>query len=194
MALFLALALTGLCAGQAAAQDSRPSLALLPVVIYSAESDEYLRDGLAAMIASRFEQVGAFDIVRVEDREAATTHLSEAVVAGNQAGADFVLFGSFTRFGEGASLDMQAVSTQEGQGHRILREIFVHSGSIGEVIPDLEDLVGKVTRFAISGYQSPKAVSAPGPLATTIELETRVRALEAELTALKAAVASGSRD
>jgi len=41
-----------------------------------------------------------------------------------------------------------------------LREIFVHSGSIADVIPDLDDLVGKVARFMIHDYSDRAAAEA----------------------------------
>ena len=67
-----------------------------------------------------------------------------------------------------------------------MREIFVHSGSIAEVIPDLDELVGKVTQFAGSESSgSGEATAAPGDgtgTASSAELEAlrkRVEALEA---------------
>ncbi len=159
--LVLSAALIASAAGPVRAQE-RLSIALLPVVVHSAESPDYLRWGLADMLSSRFEQAGAFRVIRVDDSAKSTTRLSEALELGREVGADFVLFGSFTRFGAGASLDMQAAATAHGESGETLREIFVHSGSIGEVIPDLEDLVGKVTRFANADY-TPSEASAAGP-------------------------------
>ncbi len=42
---------------------------------------------------------------------------------------------------------MQCASAAAG-AREPLREIFVHSGSIGDIIPDLDELAGKVSRFA----------------------------------------------
>jgi hypothetical protein len=141
------------------------------------------------MMMARFQQAGQFDLIEIEDPAMATTELREAVEAGRSVGADFVLFGSFTRFGEGASLDMHAASTSAEGEEGALREIFVHSGRIGEVIPDLDDLVGKVARFAIEDF-SPRSSSADTPsngerLAERAELEERVRKLEESVEALQ---------
>ncbi|MBW2423623.1 MAG: hypothetical protein JRG86_05205 [Deltaproteobacteria bacterium] len=131
-----------------AADASRPKLLLLPIVVHSAESPDYVRDGLADMLSARFSRIGAVELIKVEDPERSTTRLDEAVAVARRSGADFVLFGSFTRFGKGASLDVQCAPVAPGHGSEPLREIFVHSGSIGEIIPDLDELAGKVSRFA----------------------------------------------
>lgn len=179
------LSLPGVAEGQ-----EKPRILLLPVVVHSAESPGYLRRGLSDMLMARFQQGDQFELIEVEDPELATTSLEEAVEAARDRGADFVLFGSFTRFGEGASLDMHAAATAEVSEDSGLREIFVHSGQIGEVIPDLDDLVGKVTRFAIDDFV-PAAASSDGPGASSArppvsvaELQRRVEKLEQRLEAL----------
>lgn len=140
------------------------------------------------MLMARFHQSADFELIQIEDPGLATTDFEEAVAAGQDAGADFVLFGSFTRFGEGASLDMHAASTVSGGDEDNLRAIFVHSGAIGEVIPDLDDLVGKVTRFAVDGYEP---VAKPGASETTptpgsrADLMRRVQSLEAAVQELQ---------
>jgi TolB-like protein len=148
--------------GGASYAEERDSIAILPVVVHSNEDPDYLRAGLADMLASRIEQAGVLTVIRVDKLKTATTNLESAIESGRDAGADFVLFGSFTRFGDGASLDMQCASTSKSATDPPLREIFVHSGSIGEVIPDLQDLVGKISRFTVVGYEETQAVSA-GP-------------------------------
>jgi TolB-like protein len=176
----------------AASAQAKPKLALLPIVVHSAENPDYLRRGLSDMLASRFTQAGVFEVLRVDDMKYATTRIGEATEAGEALDADFVLFGSFTRFGNGASLDMQAAAADSSGEGAAIREIFVHSGSIGEVIPDLEDLVGKVTRMAVTDYQSPGGAdpttagpaAASGPVSLE-DLQRRVEALERALRAVQ---------
>ena len=160
-------------------------LLLLPIVVHSSENPTYLREGLSDMLVTRFIQEDNFQVIQTDDRSLATTHLPTAVREARSLNADYVLFGSFTRFGEGASLDMQAASTAEGEQGAPLREIFVHSGSIGEVIPDLKDLVGKVTRFGIPDYRpgagSPVGADAEPSGESLRDLQRRVSALEQAL-------------
>jgi len=167
----------------------RVKIALLPIVVHSSEDPSYLRSGLSDMLVSRLDQAGLFDVQRIEDPSRATTSLEQAIKLGAATGAEFVLFGSFTRFGQGASLDMQCVSTRV-TGATPLREIFVHSGSIGDVIPDLDELVGKVSRFAVADYDDRAAVSAAAPATakarpSEAKLRRRVETLEREMRELK---------
>lgn len=199
----LALASTAGAEADESQASANLSLAVLPIVVHSADDPTYLRDGLADMLASRIDQAGGFEVIRVDDVALATTRLDEAIETALELGADFVLFGSFTRFGTGASLDMQCSSTSPDFDADPLREIFVHSGSIGEVIPDLDDLVGKVGRFAIPGFGvAPDVASAPpegeaqtpdaaAGAADTASLEARIRALEQAVADLEAAGAVG---
>lgn len=167
LATLMAVTLAGLCGAVAPvyaqapgpdAQQADKRIALLPIIVHSSDDPVFLREGLADMLTARLDQAGGFEIIRVEDPGMATTSLRRALESGRSLGADFVLFGSFTRFGKGASLDMQCASTAEGDGKTPLREIFVHSGSIGDVIPDLDELVGKLNQFAATGR--PRGASA----------------------------------
>lgn len=163
-------------------------IVLLPMVVHSAEPPEYLRNGLADMIASRLQRIADFEVVRVDEASAATTDLDKARKQGRKSKAEFVLFGSFTRFGTGASLDVQCAGVgAEGSGEEPLREIFVHSGSIGDVIPDLDDLVGKVARFVIHDY-SERAEAPEGAPAAALPSAETIRRLEDRISALETAL------
>jgi TolB-like protein len=163
-----------------------PKLLLLPIVVHSSEDPGYVRNGLGDMLRSRFSRIGGLDLVRPEDPIQGTTDRAKALELARTAGADFVLYGSFTRFGQGASLDVQCLPTDESKRRAPLREIFVHSGSIGEIIPDLDDLAGKVSRFVrgenVSTAPAAQAGSAPAASPDLQELIDRIEALEAAIT------------
>ncbi len=193
--LWLVLLLAGLPRASGAA--SEPRLLLLPVVVHSAEDPDYLRDGLADMLAARFDRIGALELVRSAPGARGTSDPERALALARKADVDFVLFGSFTRFGQGASLDVQCLPVSAAGAQREpLREIFVHSGSIGEIIPDLDELAGKVSRFA-RGEAVMQPASGPGaappPAAAPAsavddaalgDLIIRIEALESALTEL----------
>jgi len=168
---------------RASAQGEAPKLLLLPFVVHSAEDPEYVRGGLADMLSARFSRIGAIDLIREDDPEKGTSKLEEAMLVAREVGADYVLFGSFTRFGQGASLDVQCAPVATGQAQEPLREIFVHSGSIGEIIPDLDELAGKVSRFARGEIIERPTIPASSLGVSADELEDLARRV-AELEAL----------
>jgi outer membrane protein insertion porin family len=191
LGLGLGLALAwAIGAGQAAAAGSTPKLLLLPIVVHSAEDPAYLREGLSDMLKARLDRIGAIDIVMPDANASGTTQLGRARDAARKAGADYVLFGSFTRFGQGASLDVQCASADPSGPREPLREIFVHSGSIGDIIPDLDELAGKVSRFARGeAVVSSVPSTAPGVGVSVRDYQAllaRVAALEKSLAALRA--------
>lgn len=185
LAFGLSASLSAGLAGPAAA-GSEPKILLLPIVVHSAEDPAYLREGLADMLKARLDRIGAIDIVMPDPNALGTTQLVRAREAARKAGADYVLFGSFTRFGQGASLDVQCASADPAGRREPLREIFVHSGSIGDIIPDLDELAGKVSRFA---HGEAVVSSAPGP-APGVGLSARdYQALLARVAALEKSLA-----
>ena len=179
-----------LLVGSAVQAQERVKIALLPMVVHSAENPDYVRSGLADMLSARLERIPDFEVLRIDERNAGTTNLERAVRRAQDAGAEFVLFGSFTRFGTGASLDVHCAAATSRDDEPPLREIFVHSGNIGDVIPDLDDLVGKVARFVIRDYTDRTTAAGETPdLPSTraiASLEARVAALEAALAKLEA--------
>jgi len=179
-----------LAAGAALAEPS-PKLLLLPIVVHSAEDPTYLREGLSDMLTARLARIGALELVPPGAETQGTTQLARAKETARRLGADYVLFGSFTRFGQGASLDVQCASTAPGGAREPLREIFVHSGSIGDIIPDLDELAGKVSRFA---HGEAVVAAAPGTVSGVAvsardyqALLGRVATLERSLADLKGA-------
>ena len=174
-----ALALLVAGGAQADAPPAGSRVAVLPIVVHSVENHDYLRAGLADMLASRLAQQPGLEVVRVEDPKAATTDLQAARAAGQAVGADYVLFGSFTRFGDGASVDLSCAKTREGDA---ARRIFVQSGTLGEIIPRLDDLARKVGAFVVAGGAggAPPVSAAPpaGGAPAAGDLEARIEALE----------------
>ena len=186
---FLLTAALGLVLlGSQARAEDRVRIVLLPMVVHSAESPYYVRRGLADMLTARLDRIPDLEVVRVDESAAATTNLEKALARARKLDAEFVLFGSFTRFGTGASLDVQCAAAAADVGDESLREIFVHSGSIGDVIPDLDDLVGKVARFVIRDYSERIAEAGETPdlpsSRAVRNLERRVEALEHALRGL----------
>jgi hypothetical protein len=158
--------------------------ALLPIAVHSAdEGSAYLSDGLAEMLTARLEQTNGVSVVRLAGDVKPTTDVEKAVAAGKAAGADYVIYGAFTQFGAGASLDIQCAAVNgpaDGDGERS-RRIFVQSGTLGEIIPKLDGVSEKIARYMTSGGSDAAAV-AGAPVAddgaALGEIKRRLDALE----------------
>ena len=177
-----------------AGAEARPKIAVLPVVVHALEQKEYLQSGIADMLATRLEQNPKLTVARVPDVAQATTDGEAARAAARAAGADYVVFGSFTRFGDGASLDLRCLPTAGNKGDAA-KGVFVQAGKVGEIIPKLDEVADKVARYAMSGGTEVPAVAA-GPAGAPVsaggaglgdalseldELRARVERLESAL-------------
>ncbi|MBW2289733.1 MAG: hypothetical protein JRG90_18180 [Deltaproteobacteria bacterium] len=190
--LIAALLLIG-CVGSAFTVSAAPlRVAVLPVVVHSSDSEtEYLSAGLSEMISARLEQAGGIEIIRLESDARATTKALVAAEAARSVGAQFVVFGSFTQFGDGASLDLRAarVDSEDSDGEPEFHKVFVQSGTLGAIIPRLDDVAGRIVHFLRGNAQAPAPSSgdeAPQGAASVGDLEQRIEALERAVFAQQA--------
>lgn len=181
--LVLAAALLLLLAAGSEAQP-RVRVALLPVVVHSTGEGEYLQRGIGDMLGTRLERNGALSVVRVQELAKATLDPEAARRAAQAAGAAFAVFGSFTQFGDGASLDLRCVSAQGGGGDDE-RSVFVQAGTAGELIPRLDEVADRIGRYVVApGAAAPVAAGPAAPAART----PASPALKGEVDALRSRV------
>ncbi len=149
-------------------------IAILPVVVNAAEGHDYLRAGMADMLASRVGRAQGVAVSRLGDAALATTDATKAREAGRNAGADYVVYGSFTAFGAGASLDLACTATAASakEDETPTRAIFVQSGTLGDIIPKLDGVAERVARFATHGEQ-------PAPVAPSPPVDALLQRIEA---------------
>ncbi len=194
LAVVFAAVTTLLAVAAAAGEPVR--IALLPMSVHAKNSgSEYLSSGLAAMLSARLEQFEDVVVVRVDGKGDPPSKTEAAIEAARAVEADFALFGSFTQFGEGASLDVRCARV--GDDGRKPRRIFIQSGRVSEIIPGLDGLAEKIARYALghdgsTGGRTIEANGVPavaGPSSEEFgELLDRIEALEG---ALYKPVASG---
>ena len=174
-------------------------VAMLPVSVNSSLSETgHLSAGLADMVAARLEQNGQIVIIRLD---APATSREEAIAAGKKAGAEYVLFGSYTQFGDGASLDLRCAPVV-GEGVDEPRRVFIQAGSASEIIPRLSVLSESVSRYLVGAAESPESLELPegadaaaprAPDAASLaDIEQRVEALERVIFAPPAAAESAA--
>ena len=163
-------------------------VAMLPVSINSSLPEtDHLSAGLADMVAARLEQNGQIMVIRLD---APATSREEAIAAGRKAGAEYVLFGSYTQFGDGASLDLHCAPIVGGES-AAPRRVFIQAGSTGEIIPKLGVLLESISRYLVGDAASSAPLAsadaaAPGA-ASLADIEQRVEALERAIFASPAA-------
>lgn len=178
----LVACLCGLVSAAGAAGPVKPvKVLILPVVVNSAATDPtYVSRGISDMLSARLEQLGGVSVLRPDDASPPTARLAEALRAGRQLGGDYVLFGSFTQFGDGASLDMRCVAVKPGSTPG--RTIFIQSGTMADIIPKLDDLSDKVARYmrgeAPAETASTRAQKGSEGGVTLEDLQRRLEALE----------------
>jgi len=169
-------------------------IALLPISVHaSGDESDYLQSGLSEMIAARLDQYEDVVVVRATPENEPPADIEAARQAARGVGAEFVLYGSFTRFGDGASLDMRCaqVAGEGGDAETAAsaRRIFIQSGSLAEIIPQLDTLAQKVARYGFgAGNAAPRVagmsdgaaqVTASSPSEKEFkELSDRVDAIE----------------
>lgn len=142
----------------------RVRVALLPIVVRSAEDRDYLQQGLSDMLVARLARDERMAVVPVDDPKAATIDVAEARKTAKAQGAEYVLFGSFTRFGEGASLELLCASV--GDEAREPRHIYVHAPTMGALMPLLDGAAQRATYAVLGSPPNGPAVST-GPNAQT---------------------------
>ncbi len=167
-----------------AAASAQQRIAVLPIVVHAMDQQAFLQEGLADMLAARLGQHPGIGVIRVDEAGSGTTAAAEARSRGRSAGGEWVLFGSFTRFGNGASLDLRCLrvdGTDEGEA----RSIFVQTGSLEQIIPRLSNVAERVAAHVNAGPVADVA-AAPVERSSNRELQAlirRVEALEAAATA-----------
>ncbi|MCH2170963.1 CsgG/HfaB family protein [Myxococcota bacterium] len=182
---FTVLAALGFATAATTANGAPVRVALLPVAVHTSEADnEYLSRGISDMLSARIERSGEVVVTRAPEGGAATTRIDQAMKAARSLGAQFVVFGSFTQFGAGASLDIHClpVPDREEADERVARRIFIQTGTLEEIIPKLDELSAKLTRYLASpdaleqvGTEAPVPGVAGSPQS---DFEGRIEALE----------------
>ncbi|WP_024335562.1 FG-GAP-like repeat-containing protein [Desulfotignum balticum] len=125
------------------------TVAVLPFTMNSPQDLTFLRNGLFSMLSSRLSDPGKVDVL---DRAAVDDALTgsqgdltqdAARNIGAGLGADYVLFGSLTHFGESVSLDAAMVDIT---GDKPALTFFEQSNNMGDVIPLVNTFAGDINQ------------------------------------------------
>jgi TolB-like protein len=138
-------------------------VAVLPFQINAAEDYSYLRDGILDMLASRLAWEGKVVVIEKQVvKEAIAGHQGQlnepfAREVGQSLGADYVLFGSLTIFGDSVSIDSKMVPlTADKQPVTV----YAQTKGMDGVIPRINDFAQEVNS-KIFGRRPTEVAAAP---------------------------------
>jgi len=129
-------------------------VAILPVTVHSPENLAFMKEGLLDMLASRMHLEGRVSVMekgRVKKALAEVEgelDVQKAQEVGARLGADYVVFGSLTKLGDSASLDLKVVSVR---GEKPPASVYVQAKRIEEVINGVDE-VARQADEKILGY------------------------------------------
>jgi TolB-like protein len=132
---------------QAAAKTQGPyKVAILPVAVHSPENLAFLREGLLDMLSSRMNLEGRVSVVEKAAVKKALAGVEgeidaqKAMELGSRLGADYVVFGSLTKLGDSASLDLQILSVK---GEKPPASVYVQARKMEEIINGVDEVARK---------------------------------------------------
>ncbi len=147
-------------------------VAILPVTIHSPENLGYIQEGLVDMLTSRVELQGRVEVLeksavkKVLAQNPGEIDAEQARKIGQQLEADFVVYGSLTKLGDSASLDLKVVEVRE---EKPASSVFVQSKKMEEIVVRVDDLARKVDEKILGYPLAPpveQAAVAPKPSET----------------------------
>jgi len=157
--------------GQAGAERQAPQkpqsplkVAILPVAIHSPENLAYMQEGLLDMLSSRVELNGRVAVLEkgvVKKALAETSGEMDSEAARNLGeilGVDFVVFGSLTKLGDSASLDLKVVEVKGGKPGV---SVYIQARKMEEVIARVDDLARKVDEKVLGYPLTPSVAEKP---------------------------------
>lgn len=156
--------------------EEKKTIAVLPFAVHSGENIDYVKNGVWDMLYSRLSSGGE---IRLAGRQSVLDALAkldgkeleigDVSRVGKDLNADYVVWGSITKFGNSISLDGKLMDVA---GKESPVGVFEQCRSLDEVIPKVNDFakkiqmyaLGKVPRDVLSGPATPPSdASVPSP-------------------------------
>ncbi len=176
--LILIFVLIFFSAGNALAKPLK--VAIVPFKVNAEKDLSYLRNGIEDMLSSRLYWENKVEVINRQAVEkaaasvAGTMNESKARKLGKELGADYVLFGSLTVFGNSVSIDAKMVDVT---GKKQPLTFFNQSQGMDQVIPSVNrfasDINDKEFGRVMETWRAPQSPPAPAPKTAQTEPEFR---------------------
>lgn len=177
MGIFIALS-----TGQVIAQKKESSaeknlirVAILPVIIHSPENLDFMKAGLLDMLSSRVELEGRISVIEKSQVKKALSQVSgeidveNARKLGQILNADYVVFGSLTKLGDSASLDLKLLKIREEKSPS---PVFVQARKMEEIVAKVDDLARQIDEKILGHPLVPAVAEKPVPTEKEKEVAT----------------------
>ncbi|MGC8811237.1 MAG: FG-GAP-like repeat-containing protein [bacterium] len=159
---------------QKEAKEKNPyKVAILPVVIHSPENLDYMKAGLLDMLSSRIELEGKISVVEKSQVKKAMSQISgeidteNAKKIGEMLGVDYVVFGSLTKLGDSASLDLKLLKVKE---EKMPSPVYVQAKKMEEIVARVDELALNINEKILGYSLKPVMAEKPAPIAKEKEL------------------------
>ena len=160
MALSIGLSIG--CAREACAEPASKVL-VLPFNIHSDKDLTFLKNGIQDMLSTRLTKPGKLQPISKETALKSVQGISginekTAVSLGEKLGADYVVYGSLTVFGDSISTDARLLDTAQ---KKILLSFNESGKESGDVISHIDRFAGKVDETLFAGAAPAASAAAP---------------------------------
>lgn len=159
------VALLILLCGMTVHAEGPKTVAIIPFEVNAEKDLSFLKKGIADMLSSRLFSEGEVSVVSREKISQALEGVQmplndpRAKALGQKLGADYVLFGSLTVFGESVSIDAKMLDVT-GAGPPMA--FFTQTESLGAVIPQIDLFASDINR-KVFGRAPAAMAAAPAP-------------------------------
>ncbi|MGZ3635273.1 MAG: FG-GAP-like repeat-containing protein [Syntrophales bacterium] len=167
--LSLCLALLLMAYGSLAAKGEK-TVAVLPFSVHSAESIDYVKQGIWDMLSSRIAVTDKIEVISkdsviqaMKGKEGKDLALQDIYGLGKKMNADFVVYGSITKFGNSMSIDGKLVDIA---ANKSTVSLFTQSQGMDEVIVKINDFARNIDNHILGTVPpsfAPPPVSAVAP-------------------------------
>jgi TolB-like protein len=148
------------------------TVAVLPFSVHSAESIDYVKQGIWDMLSSRIAVTDKIAVISKDSvlqamrgKEGKDLALQDIYGLGKRMNADFVVYGSITKFGNSISIDGKLVDVA---ANKSTVSLFTQSQGMDEVIAKINDFARNIDNNILGtvppSFATPQA-SAPAPAA-----------------------------
>ncbi len=161
------------------------TVAVLPFAVHSAENIDYVRQGIWDMLASRITVNEKIEVISkdtvlqaMKEKEGKDLTLADIYGLGKKMNADFVVYGSITKFGNSLSIDGKLIDIA---AYKSTVTIFTQSQGMDEVILKINDFARNIDNHILgmvpstfSSVPVPSQISASQPQSPQDARETEI--------------------